>query len=165
MSDSRPSTGLRIRQAARALIVDPDDRVLLVRFEFPAGTRWALPGGGIEPGESPVEAVRRELVEEVGLHQADVGPHIWTRLHIIPFLNGQWDGQREQIHLVQSPRFEPSPAMTWEELNAEYVFELRWWSADEIRDADAVFVPRALHEHLLPVLAGELPATPLDVDV
>ncbi len=164
MNDSRPSDGLRIRQAARALIVDPDDRVLLVRFEFPAGTRWALPGGGIEPGESPVDAVRRELVEEVGLHQADVGPHIWTRLHIIPFLNGQWDGQREQIHLVRSARFEPSPAMSWEELHAEYVFELRWWSADEIRDADAVFVPRALHEHLLPVLAGELPAAPLDIN-
>ncbi|MFM7686187.1 MAG: NUDIX domain-containing protein, partial [Actinomycetota bacterium] len=47
-----PSTdGLRIRDAVRALVLDPDDRILMVRFEFPdAGTRWALPGGGIEPG-------------------------------------------------------------------------------------------------------------------
>ncbi len=156
---------MRIRQAARALIVDPDDRVLLVRFEFPAGTRWALPGGGIEPGESPVEAIRRELVEEVGLHEADVGPHLWTRVHIIPFISGHWDGQREVIHLVRTDRFEPAPVLSWEAMHAEYVHELRWWTADEIRDASAVFVPRALHAHLLPVLAGELPEAPLDIDV
>ena len=68
---------LRIREAARALVLDPDDRVLLVRFEFPVtGTRWALPGGGLEPGETHVEALRRELVEEVGLHGAAIGPHV-----------------------------------------------------------------------------------------
>ena len=63
MTDEASLDGLRIRPAARALVVDPDDRVLLVRFEFPAGTRWALPGGGIEPGETPEEAIRRELVD------------------------------------------------------------------------------------------------------
>jgi 8-oxo-dGTP diphosphatase len=157
--------GLRIRPAARALILDPDDRVLLVRFEFPAGTRWALPGGGIEPGETPEEAIRRELVEEVGLHHASIGPHIWTRLHVIPFLSGHWDGQREVIHLVRTTAFEPAPALSWEELAAEYVFELRWWTIDEIADADATFVPRALHSLLAPVLAGELPEQPIDTGV
>ena len=157
--------GLRIRPAARALIVDPDDRVLLVRFEFPAGTRWALPGGGIEPGETPEEAIRRELVEEVGLHDASIGPHIWTRLHVIPFLSGHWDGQREVIHLVRTPAFEPAPALSWDELAAEYVFELRWWTIDEMADEDTVFVPRALHALLTPVLAGELPEQPIDTGV
>jgi 8-oxo-dGTP diphosphatase len=157
--------GLRIRPAARALVVDPDDRVLLVRFEFPTGTRWALPGGGIETGESPEEAIRRELVEEVGLHHAAIGPHIWTRLHVIPFLSGHWDGQREVIHLVRTPAFDPAPALSWEELAAEYVFELRWWTIDEIGRADATFAPRALHTLLGPVLAGELPVQPIDTGV
>ena len=48
-----PAAGLRIREAVRALVIDPDHRVLLVRFEFPTATRWALPGGGLEPGERP----------------------------------------------------------------------------------------------------------------
>ena len=96
---SNPPSELRIRQAVRALIITPETQVLLVRFEFPAGTRWALPGGGLDPGEDHVAALRRELVEEVGLHHADIGPHIWTREHQIPFINGQWDGQREHIHL------------------------------------------------------------------
>ena len=42
-------TAPRIRSAARAVVLDPDDRVLLVRFVFPnTGERWALPGGGLE---------------------------------------------------------------------------------------------------------------------
>lgn len=162
----RPSLdGLRIREAARALIIDPDDRVLLVRFEFPSGTRWALPGGGREPGESPVETIRRELIEEVGLHDVEIGPHIWTREHVIAFIDGRWDGQREHIHLVRAPRFDPAPAFTAEELAAEYVFEIRWWTHAEITSSDAVFVPGALGEHLREILDGRVPNAPLDIDV
>ena len=77
-----PMAELRIRPAARAIVLDPDDRILLVRFEFPDGTFWATPGGGIEPGETPEEAVRRELAEEAGLtvgrrrpRRLDAAPH------------------------------------------------------------------------------------------
>ena len=45
--------GLRIREAVRALVLDPEHRVLLVRFEFRDGTRWALPGGGLDDNEHP----------------------------------------------------------------------------------------------------------------
>ena len=85
------SDGLRIRPAARALVITPRHSTLLVRFEFPAGTRWALPGGGLEAGEDHVTALRRELAEEVGLHDPEIGPHIWTREHRIAFINGLWD--------------------------------------------------------------------------
>ncbi len=173
MTTEVPPDGLRIREAVRALVVDPDDRVLLVRFEFPLGTRWALPGGGIEPGETPRSALRRELVEEAGLVDADIGPHIWTRLHVIPFLNGRYDGQREQVHLVRAPRFEPAPALTAEQLRAEFVHELRWWHLDEIVAAtdraaateQPLFAPRALAVHLAAVLGGEVPESPVDVGV
>ena len=158
---------LRIREAARAVVLTPDRHVLLVRFEFPQASRWALPGGGIEPGESAVEALRRELAEEVGLHDASIGPHVWNRLHLIPFIDGRFDGQREQVHIVTvDDRFEPRPALDWEQLNAEYVFELRWWHIDDILAADHLtFAPAELGRLLEQLHHHGPPGEPLDVGV
>lgn len=165
-----PTTGtgaLRIREAARAVVLAPDRRVLLVRFEFPQASRWALPGGGIEPGESAVDALRRELAEEVGLHEASIGPHVWNRLHIVPFIDGRYDGQREQIHLVAVDHaFEPRPALDWEQLNAEYVFELRWWHIDDIVAADHLtFAPAELGRLLDHLHQHGPPTEPTDISV
>jgi 8-oxo-dGTP pyrophosphatase MutT (NUDIX family) len=165
VSTTEPGTeGLRIREAVRALVLDPDRRVLLVRFEFPDGTRWALPGGGLEPGETHLDALHRELDEELGLSGADIGPHIWNRLHIIPFINGQWDGQRERVHLVRAPAFEPTPRLSWEELHAELMFEVRWWHVDDISDG-LPFVPSSLRTHLDHLFRDGPPKRPHDVGV
>lgn len=48
-----------------ALVEDAQGRVLLVRHSYNPG--WRLPGGGVDRGEAPAEAVLRELREEVGL--------------------------------------------------------------------------------------------------
>jgi 8-oxo-dGTP diphosphatase len=162
--DGPNTDGLRIREAARALVLDPDHRVLLVRFEFPDGTRWALPGGGLEPGETHVDALHRELDEELGLRGAEIGPHIWNRIHIIPFINGLWDGQRERIHVVHSPAFEPSPRLSWEELNLEMMFEVRWWNFEDITDG-LPFIPASLRTHLDLLLRDGPPKQPLDVGI
>jgi 8-oxo-dGTP diphosphatase len=154
---------LRIREAVRALVVDADQRLLLVRFEFPTATRWALPGGGLEPGESHVDALRRELKEEVGLAGATIGPQIWHRLHIVPFLNGQFDGQREQIYLVRCDAFEARPQLSWEAMNAEFVHELRWWTLEEIAASHAHFVPNDLHALVVTVLRDGPPPHSVDV--
>jgi len=156
---------LRIRPAARAVLLDPADRILLVRFEFPARTVWATPGGGIEPDETAEDALRRELSEEAGLTYFELGPMIWTRLHIVPFIGGQWDGQREQYHLVRVPAFEPEPRLTWEELNREYVFELRWWTVQELEEAGMTFAPRRLPELVRELLLHGAPAEPIDAGV
>jgi 8-oxo-dGTP diphosphatase len=44
-----------------------NDRVLLCRHEKPGREYWLLPGGGVDSGESLVDALRRELAEEVGI--------------------------------------------------------------------------------------------------
>jgi 8-oxo-dGTP diphosphatase len=161
------SSPLRIRPAARAVVLAPPADVLLVRFEFPTGTRWALPGGGIDAGETPLEALRRELDEEVGLTGVEIGPHIWTREHRVVFLDGLWDGQHEQIHLVRVPeRFDPRPRLDWETLRREFLHEIKWWNIDDIaRSSDVTFAPSTLHRHLTSLIVDGLPSQPLLVEV
>ena len=164
-----PAPALRIRQAVRALLITPDADVLLVRFEFPTRTVWALPGGGLDPGETHIQALHRELIEEVGLHDPVVGAHVWDREHIIPIDNGRWDGQRDRYYLVEAAsRFEPTPALTWEQLRAESLHELRWWNVDEIDQAtsnDVTFAPTQLGRHLRMLLTDGAPAAPVDTGV
>lgn len=157
---------LRIRRAVRAIVLDPDDRVLLVRFDFPDGAaRWAAPGGGIDPGESTTDALRRELTEETGLVDPEIGDEIWTRTHVVPFVNGRWDGQHERFFLVRTRSFQPRPAMSPEELASEFVTAIRWWTLDEMAASDVVFAPSQM-----PVLVADLakngpPPEPIDAGV
>ena len=148
-------------------MLDPDDRILLVRFEFPQiGSLWATPGGGHRRGRDDGAAIVRELAEEVGLDDVELGPWIWTREHVIPFLDGRWDGQRERYVLVRVDRFEPAPSFTPEELAAEYVTGLRWWTVRRSsRRATELFAPRRLPELVAALLRDGPPGEPVDVGV
>lgn len=55
-----------MRVASYAVITDDDDRVLLARWIEGRRAAWTMPGGGLEPGEDPEVAARREVLEETG---------------------------------------------------------------------------------------------------
>lgn len=55
-----------LRVAAYAVITDDDGKVLLARWTEGRRVAWTMPGGGLEPGEDPEDAVRREVREETG---------------------------------------------------------------------------------------------------
>jgi 8-oxo-dGTP pyrophosphatase MutT (NUDIX family) len=158
-----------MRRAVRAIVLDHDDRVLLVRFAFPDRTLWACPGGGIEPGESDEQAIRRELAEEAGLADPEVGPCVWVREHVVPFLDGRWDGQAERFYLVRTAAFEPRPQFSEAELAQEFVTGIRWWTGDQLLDPSLAFAPRRLPQLLPELLAdlrdGGFPPDPIDVGV
>jgi len=137
------SSGLPLRRAVRALVLDPADRVLLVRFEWPDKTVWAPPGGGIDPGETPEEAIVRELAEECGLRGFELGPLIWTRTHWHTDMGG-WGGQAEQIYLVRTEAFEPAPEWTEAQLVAEGISGQRWFTPEQADAQGLVFAPRRL---------------------
>jgi 8-oxo-dGTP pyrophosphatase MutT (NUDIX family) len=170
----------RLRPAARAVVMDAAQRVLLVHFvlgtveELPNGL-WACPGGGIEPHESLTDGLRRELQEELGLVVADVGQPIWHKEHVFP-MDGGWDGQRDTFFLVEVNSFEPCPELSVAELRAENVDAMRWWTMPELRAAQAAydtaprspatetFSPRRLAHLLTHLLATGRPSEALQLD-
>ena len=69
---SMRATQTRFTVTAGALIFNDAGEVLLLKHRFRAGSGWGIPGGFLEVGEQPEEALRRELREEVGLEVRQV---------------------------------------------------------------------------------------------
>ena len=65
-------TNPRFAATAGAVVTDDEGRVLLLKHVFRSGSGWGIPGGFMQAGEQPEEALRRELREEVGLEVTQI---------------------------------------------------------------------------------------------
>jgi 8-oxo-dGTP pyrophosphatase MutT (NUDIX family) len=151
---------MTVIESARALLVDPQDRVLLIKLVFSARqTIWLTPGGSLHPGESFEDALRREIREETGLTLADPGHWVWTSPKRI-VRNGVPVDTLARVYIQHVPNFLATPtALTSEERGM--FRELRWWSIDEIAGSSETFIPRTLAVLLSPLLRGPWPAEPI----
>ncbi|WP_340538087.1 NUDIX hydrolase [Nocardioides sp. GXZ039] len=122
---------------AAVCLRDAAGRILTVRKKGTAA--FMLPGGKIEPGETPAEAGAREVAEEVGLV---LGP-------LAPLGRFVADAANEPGHLVDSTVFTAEP--TGEPVAAAEIAELRWVDPDD----EAIWPPLAplLRDHVLVALA------------
>ncbi len=144
--------GLRLRQKVRAVVTNTAGDVLLIRPHGYAPDQWTLAGGGVEAGESPVEAMRRELAEELGIvcDAPDQLP-VQSRFvysHEYKLKRGlDHDGQQAVMFFVRVPTGIDL------RLQAEEIAEARWFRPDEAVAAFPVANQRTVFQECM-VLAA-----------
>ena len=154
------------RRAVRAILLSPQNEVLLMQLRAPGSSEgfWITPGGGLQKNESEETALRRELSEELGLSNFELGPILARRDHTFNWL-GRRIHQREQIYLVQVERFEP---LMTDAIEARVTAGFRWWTLDELSETNERVTPGALleiiEEYLREGAPDQLPEIEIRVD-
>ncbi len=132
------------RVAAYAVVV-ADERLLLTQLaaRTGAGGRWNLPGGGLDPGEGPQDAVVREVLEETGQVVHDV--------HLVDIMTQHWVGRSprglEDYHAVRLLHTARCPRPTTPVVHdvGGSTADARWVRLDELGSVEVVAsVPVAL---------------------
>ena len=153
------------RRTARVIVIDPEDRVLLLYFSGrPAGAAWITPGGGIEAGETPEQAAVRELAEEVGLEGATLGQMVWRGEHPSYTPYGRPQITRGVYFVCYTDAFDFDGHVDIDEDERFVVTDKRWWTLDEILTSHDAFLPSNFASLLADILNGNAPTEPVDVD-
>ena len=136
------------RNTARAVLLDPKDRILLFEFHLPPGLIgeesrrfWATPGGAIEPGENVQDALVREIGEETGIDGCEFGPELWFGSNTLT-IRGVPTRSLERFFLVRSPVSQLGET-SWTDLEKDVMRQHRWWSSAELMSTtETIFPPR-----------------------
>lgn len=148
------------RTAVRVVVQDAAGKILLFRTrdvtEPALGEWWELPGGGLDAGETYLEAALRELAEETGIvaGAAQVGPPTWRRRATFRYRKGRRLQDEVVVRVgLEGPGPEVNEAGRLDYEREDYV-DFRWWSVAEIQASASRFYPGRLPEVLADFLAG-----------
>lgn len=130
---------LRLRRAARIIVLDAAMRALMFRFDVPGRAPfWVTVGGECDPGESFDDAARRELFEETGI-TADPGPQIARMTPEFVTVEGEPVQADERFFLVRVAQAKVNTA-GHTELERRVMTQHRWFTLDELESwHEAVF--------------------------
>lgn len=109
-------TNTKFTVTAAAIIFNEDHEVLLLKHRFRPGSGWGLPGGFLKPGEQPLNALQRELQEEIAMqiHQVEI---FWARSFERP----------QQVEVVFRAKALNEPVLQSIEIES-----VRWFRSDNL---------------------------------
>ncbi len=141
-ADGRP---LRIRPAGRVVLLDPDDRVLLMRYDDgpPNGVHWSTPGGGLNPGEDFASGAARELAEETGWHDIVLLGEIHRWTHAMEY-DDVIVRQVEHFYLARTDQPQREITGVEEMHEADGIATWRWWTLAELDTTSEAIWPAEL---------------------
>jgi len=146
---------LPVRLAARIVLLDPDDRVLLMRYDDqpPNGSHWTTPGGGLNEGEDYPAAALRELAEETGWTDIPLGPEVLRRSLTMEYA-GRLVRQRERLYLARTDRVQREIRGVDAMHTIDGIAAWRWWALAELDVTTEQVWPRGLAAVILEALRG-----------
>ncbi|NEA41085.1 NUDIX hydrolase [Streptomyces sp. SID11385] len=156
-----PRDAAPLRRVARVVLLDPDDRILLIHGHEPgdvADAWWFTPGGGLEGAETREQAARRELREETGITDVALGPLLWKRTCSFPFAGRRWD-QDEWYYLARTAQT-ATAAEGLTDLERSSVDDARWWTCAELEASSETVYPTRLAALLRRLLREGPPSVP-----
>jgi ADP-ribose pyrophosphatase YjhB (NUDIX family) len=145
VTDSLPEGSLPERRAARVILLDPDDRVLLLRYDSPPpdGRHWATPGGGLNAGEDYPDGALRELAEETGWTDVVLlGEVLRREFEMSYFDHLVW--QRERMYLARTDQACRVIEGVAEMHASDGIAAWRWWTLAELDAAQETLWPTGL---------------------
>ncbi|MDT0266393.1 NUDIX domain-containing protein [Streptomyces sp. DSM 44915] len=153
------------RRAARIAVLDPTGAIFLFRYDNEeVGVHWSMPGGGLDPGESPREGALRELREETGWSDLTPGRLLCTWEHDYTRV-GVPVRQHEHIYLANGPRRDLGPGLAAAHAE-DGILAWRWWTPAELGATTEALWPPTLatllaeRAHTGPVHLGYVPNSP-----
>lgn len=141
-------TPLPVRRSARLLIVSPDRRLLLFRYDDEHGDDfWATPGGELVGDETFRDAAARELLEETG-QRLSVGDVVREREAVYPVARSGPARWIEQYFLVSAPDAFVPLSTDWTDEERETIVDHRWWSVEDLARSRHMLKPAWLADVL-----------------
>ncbi len=154
-ADGSRQDGLPVRHAGRVILLDPDDRVLLMRYDDapPIGRHWTTPGGGLNDGEDYAAGAARELAEETGWTDIELLGEVYQRSITMRY-GGRLVRQHERHFLARTdqPRRELGDVA---DMHAtDYIAAWRWWELAELDRTTETVWPAGLADLIRTILSG-----------
>lgn len=134
-----------VRLAARVILLDPDDRVLLMRYDDgpPNGSHWATPGGGLNQGEEYRAAALRELAEETGWDDIALLGEVHRRTLSMEYA-GRLVRQHERLYLARTGHACREIRGVEAMHEADGIAAWRWWTLAELDGTSETIWPAGL---------------------